>query len=232
MLIMHGYGPAVWEMQFLQKLAPYFKIYVPIHPAFAGTPLPDKFSSIHDLVFLYLDFLDKLNLRKVTLMGFSMGGWVAAELATMNTSHLTKLLLVDSVGIKVGSREDRDIADVFALSDEKLARLTFYNPNIELYPPSLSNKELAIFASDRNALGVYTWDPYMHNPKLKNRLHRINIPTHFIWGKQDGIVSIDYGRKFCELITNSTISTIDQAGHIPHFEQPDVFSECVLKLTK
>ena len=139
---------------------------------------PQSFTRVDDLVFLYLDLLDELDLSDVVLMGFSMGGWTAAELAVANSTRLSRLILVDSVGVKVGGREDRDIADVFALPGEKLAEIMFHDPSLAPNPAEIPDEQLQIVAGNRTALGVYTWDPYMHNPKLPHRLHRIKIPTH------------------------------------------------------
>jgi pimeloyl-ACP methyl ester carboxylesterase len=123
LLLLHGGGGPIAAMPFADKLAEKFEIIAPTHPGFGGSKIPDHFNRVDDLVFLYLDLLDELDLNDVILMGFSMGGWTAVELATMNSTRLSKMILVDPVGVKVGGREDRDIADVFALPGEKLVEL-------------------------------------------------------------------------------------------------------------
>ena len=115
LVLLHGGGGPIASMPFADKLAEKFEIIAPTHPGFAGSKIPDHFNRIDDLVYLYLDLLDELDLNDVILMGFSMGGWTAVELATMNSTRLSKMILVDPVGVKTGGREDRDIADVFAL---------------------------------------------------------------------------------------------------------------------
>lgn len=230
LLMLHGGGGPVAAMPFADRLAEKFDIIAPTHPGFAGTGIPDHFTRIDDLVFLYLDLMDALDLKDAALMGFSMGGWTAAELATMNNTRLSRLILVDSVGVKVGGREDRDIADVFALPHEKLAELAFHDPSMAPDPKDIPDEQLHVIASNRVALGLYTWEPYMHNPKLPHRLHRIKVPTHFIWGVSDGIVTVDYGRKFCAMIDGATMTVIEKAGHAPQMEQPDAFVEAVFAL--
>ncbi len=229
LLMLHGGGGPVVNMPFADKLAEKFEIVAPTHPGFGGTTLPDHFNRVDDLVFLYLDLLDKLDLKDVVLMGFSMGGWTATELATMNTARLSKLILVDSVGVKVGGREDRDIQDVFALPGEKLAEIMFHDASLAPKPADIPDEQLQIMAANRTALGVYTWEPYMHNPKLPRRLHRIDVPTHFIWGASDGLVTVDYGKAFCGMIKGATMTVIEKAGHSPQVEQPDEFVDAVLK---
>lgn len=229
MLMLHGGGGPVVGMPFATRLAERFEIIAPTHPGFAGTKLPDHFNRIDDLVYLYLDLLDELDLKDVVLMGFSMGGWTAAELATMTTERLSKLILVDSVGVKVGGREDRDIADTFGLPPEKVAQIMFHDPSRAPDLSKLSQEQIEIMAANRIALGVYCWDPYMHNPKLPRRLHRVDIPTQFIWGASDGLVTVDYGRKFCGMIKGATMTVIEKAGHSPQGEQPEAFVDAILK---
>ena len=229
LLMLHGGGGPVVNMPFAARLAEKFEIIAPTHPGFAGSKMPEHFTRIDDLVFLYLDLLDELDLKDVVLMGFSMGGWTAAELATMTTERLSKLILVDSVGVKVGGREDRDIADTFGMPPEKVAQIMWHDPSRMPSVESLTQEQLQTMAANRIALGVYTWEPFMHNPKLPRRLHRIDIPTHFIWGASDGLVTVDYGRKFGGMIKGATMTVIEKAGHSPQAEQPDAFVDAVLK---
>ena len=228
MLMLHGGGGPVAGMPFAVRLAEHFEIIAPTHPGFAGTKMPEHFNRIDDLAFLYLDLLDELDLKDVVLMGFSMGGWTAAELATMTTERLSKLILVDSVGVKVGGREDRDIADTFGLPPEEVAKIMFHDASRAPDISKMPQEQLEIVAGNRIALGVYCWEPYMHNPKLPRRLHRIDVPTQFIWGASDGLVTVDYGRKFCGMIKGATMTVIEKAGHSPQLEQPDAFVDAVL----
>ena len=87
----------------------------------------------------------------------------------------------------------------------------------------MTDEELQTLAANRVALGFYAWEPYMHNPKLPSRLHRIDIPTRLIWGEGDGIVSPDYGQAFCDMIPGASMVVIPNAGHSPHIEQPEEF---------
>ena len=142
-LVLHGGDGPIDRFPFADKLAERFEIIQPVHPGFAGTPIPEHFDNLQDLIFLYLDLIDHLDMRDATLMGFSMGGWAAAEIAVINTQRFSKLVLVDSVGIKVGGPFDRDIADVFAISPAELTRISWHDPS---YAPSLGRcgKSMAI----------------------------------------------------------------------------------------
>ncbi len=128
-LMLHGGEGPVSHLPFVDRLAEQYEIIQPIHPGFAGSPIPEHFDNLQDLIFLYLDLIDSLDLRETILMGFSMGGWLAAEIAVMNTRRFSKLVLADSVGIKPGGPFDRDVADVFALSPAEQIRISWHDPS-------------------------------------------------------------------------------------------------------
>jgi pimeloyl-ACP methyl ester carboxylesterase len=92
----------------------------------------------------------------------------------------------------------------------------------------MADADVRLVARNREATARYAWSPYMHNPKLKARLHRIRIPTLFLWGTNDRILSEAYGRAYSAEIPGSRFETIARAGHFPHLEQPEEFSRKVL----
>ena len=231
LLMLHGGGGPIMQQPFTDQLAGNFEIIAPTHPGFAGTAIPDHFDGMEDLVYLYLDLLDALDIRDAVLMGFSMGGWLAAELATISCSRFSRLILVDAVGVKHGGPTDRDITDVFGIPPDKAARLMWHDPAKAPKMEGLSDEAFAAIAANRIALGLYTWEPYMHNPKLKHRIHRIDIPALFVWGASDGLVTPDYGRAYAGLIDGATFVAIPEAGHSPQAEQPEAFVSQVLAFT-
>ena len=228
LLLLHGGTGLQTQAPFFLQLTQHFDVIAPTHPGFAETPLPGHFDCIDDLAYLYLDLMDQLAIEDAILMGITMGGWVAAEIATKSTARLAKLILVDAVGIKVGNRYTRDIADIFALPAEEVASLAYHDranaPNFS----ALSEETLVPIARSREALVMYTWEPYMHNPKLKARLQRIDIPTQLIWGASDGIVTTAYAEAYRDSIPGAELSVIKKAGHNPQIEQPEAFVERVL----
>ena len=226
-LVLHGGGGPVSNFPALRALSERFDVIAPVHPGYAGTPVPEHFDGMEDLVYLYLDLLDALALSDVALMGFSMGGWAATEIAVRNTSRLGRRVLVVPVGIKPGTREARDIADVFAMPGSELTRRQFHDPANAPDLSELDGSEIAILAANRTALGLYGWEPYMHNPKLPGRMHRIGLPPLILWGESDGIVSLDYGRAFQRLIAGAKFEVIAEAGHQPQVEQPDAWLDAV-----
>ncbi|MBI3328697.1 MAG: alpha/beta hydrolase [Nitrospinae bacterium] len=228
LLLLHGGDGPQDHLPFFASLAERFEIIAPVHPGFAGSTIPDYFDGMEDLVYLYLDLMDTLDLREVVLMGFSMGGWAAVEIAVRNTSRLSKLILVDAVGIKPGDRETRDITDIFGLPGPEVIKLMFHDPSRAPNLSAMSEEQLTVMAGDRIAHALYTWDPYMHNPKLRYRLHRIDVPTLLMWGESDRMVSVAYAEVYRTLIPGARLVVISQAGHLPQLEQPDLFVEHVL----
>jgi len=228
LLLLHGLDGPAGHLPFLQRLTQQFDVIAPIHPGFAGSAIPEHFDGMEDLVYLYLDLLDALALQQVTLVGLSIGGWAAAEIAVRNTSRLAQLILVDAVGIKPGSRETRDIADIYGQAASDVTKLLFHDPTRSPALAELSEAEIARVAANRIALALYTWDPYMHNPKLKYRLHRIDVPTLLIWGAHDGVVPVAYAEAYHNLIPGARLVVIPAAGHLPQVEQPETFVDHVV----
>jgi pimeloyl-ACP methyl ester carboxylesterase len=228
-LVLHGAAGLPPDAPFLAGLAAHGRVIAPTHPGFGRAELPDWIDSIDDLAYVYLDLLDALDLHDVTVIGTSIGGWIAAEIAVKSTARLARLILVDAVGIKISDRLTRDIVDIFATDPIELRRLTFHDPSKAVDPATLPDEALEIVARNREASALYLWEPYGHNPKLTRRLHRIDVPTLVLWGESDGIVKPDYGRAYCERIPGARFELIPNAGHVPHIEQPDAFVECVAR---
>jgi pimeloyl-ACP methyl ester carboxylesterase len=231
MVLLHGGGGPLAQAPVFARLTERFEVIAPVHPGFAGTPIPEHFDGMEDLVYLYLDLLDALELRDAVLMGFSMGGWAAAEIAVRSTARLSRLVLVDAVGIKPGGRDTRDVVDVFGTPAAELARIMYHDPASAPNLADASDEQMAVAAGNRTALALYTWEPYMHNPKLPHRLHRVDVPTLLVWGESDGLVTVDYARAYQRMIPGAELVTIPRAGHAPQTEQPEAFLETVLAFT-
>ena len=227
-LALHGFDTMDPAAPFLDLLARHGEIVAPSSPGFGHSPRPKDFDSIYDLVHLYLGALDALPGDKVTLIGFSFGGWLAAEVAAACSHRLDRLILVDPLGIKISDRETADILDIFNRSPDEVRRKTWHNP--DRFAPdynAMSDEALVVHARNREALCLYAWHPYMYNPQLRRWLDRIAVPTQLVWGASDGVVTPDYGRAYSRLIPGSRFTLIEGAGHHPEIEQPEAFVERV-----
>jgi pimeloyl-ACP methyl ester carboxylesterase len=237
-LLIHGVNPIHLGAQFLAQLAARAEVIAPSHPGFGRSPLPPDFDTMYDLVQLYLAILDSIPADDVTVIGFSFGGWIAAELAVANPKRLGRLILVDPVGIKLGGREDRDIIHFFNTDPNELDRLSWHDPArrpMGIYglgwqatiSEAMTDQEMISFARNWDSLCLYAWKPHMFNPQLKHWLHRIGVPTRLIWGESDRIVTPEYGRAYAGLIPGAEFTIITNAGHHPELEQPDAFVTAV-----
>lgn len=223
-LLLHGFQTLSDEAPFLSELAKHCSYFAPSLPGFGASMRPRDFDTIYDLVRHTLDLIDIVPGDEVTLIGFSFGGWLAAEAAVMRPAKLSSLVLVDPVGIRVSDRETRDILDIFNVHPDVVRDKTYYDP--KRFAPdfdAMEDAELVTYARNRDALCLYAWNPLLYNPRLKDWLRRIDVPTLVVWGANDGIVSPAYGRTYASLIAGARFSLIDKAGHHPEIEQPGTF---------
>jgi pimeloyl-ACP methyl ester carboxylesterase len=230
LLYLHGGGGIASDLAFLDLLAGGRRVIAPSHPGFGKSSLPDWLDSIDDIAHIYLELMDRIGLARVDVLGFSIGGWIAAELATKVPERISALVLIGPVGVKTGAPDKLDIPDVFAMPREQLDRLRFHDPAkhaIDL--AALSEEDLLIVARNRETLALLTWEPYMHNPKLNHRLHRVNAPALLLRGASDGIVSAEYLKRYAALLPTARIETIAAAGHLPQVEQPAATAAKILQ---
>ena len=228
LLFLHAGEGLAPEKPWLDKLAETHRVIAPLHPGYGGSALPDWFGSVDDLAYLYLDLADHLQLKDAVLVGACFGGWVAAEMMVRSGARFSHLVLVDPVGIKVRGRDDRDIADMHGMLRADFMKLAWANPAAgETDFTQLPETELAQIVRGREALALYGWKPYMHNPRLKRWLHRIDRPTLLLWGDKDRIVDLAYAEGWRAEIPGARLEVIGNAGHYPHWEQPSEFAKRV-----
>ena len=184
------------------------RVLIPTHPGFAGTDRPDDLAGIPALAALYADLLDRLDVGDVTVVGNSIGGWVAAELALRNSPRVSGVVLVNAVGLEVPGHP---ITDVSGLSPAEVRALSWKNPP----PPDPAQP-----GPDFGALAAYT-GMSMSDPTLRDRLAHLDLPVKVIWGAADGIAAPEYGRAYAAAIPGATFTLIENAGHLPQLEAPE-----------
>ena len=227
LLLLHGMDTVPAGARFLDLLGRHAAILAPSLPGFGNTGRPPDFDTIYDLVHLVLAAIEELPYEKIALLGLSFGGWLAAEAAALCSHRLSRLILVDPVGIKLADRESRDILDVFNVNPAEVRRASWHDPAKAPDYNAMSDEELVIHARNRDALCLYAWHPCLYNPQLKNWLGRIRLPTLFLWGESDRVVTPDYGRAYAGLVPGARFALIPEAGHHPELEQPERFAEAV-----
>lgn len=217
-LLLHG-GAGARSMAGLSAgLSQHAFVVTPTHPGFDGTPRPDGFDSVADLAVAYLDLLDALNLTGAIVIGSSMGGWIAAEMALRDTRKvIAAVILINSAGIK--GDPGQEITDVSAISPAELARLAFYKPEFRPDPSAFTAEQREAAAANQGTLAVYAGD-HMYDPKLRGRLHRVEVPVLVIWGEGDGVIPLAYGRTFAGSFSSGRLVAVPDAGHLPFIENP------------
>ena len=217
---------------FDDALARRFRTVVPSLPGVNRSELPDWIDHMEDLAFLGLDLLEALDAGPVHLVGHGFGGWVAAEMAVRSQRRIRRLVLFDSVGVKVSGPTVRDVEDVYVRTAEEVAELAWHDPAAAKalkWPgmEGLTEDELLTLLRNRQSVLKFGWRPFMHNPKLLRRLARVRVPTHVLWGASDRVVSPSYGRALGQGIPGAGFTLIPEAGHYPHWEQPEALARAV-----
>ena len=204
------------------------RVIVPVHPGFDGTPRPAAVGDVADLAALYLRLLDELGLDGVTVIGNSMGGWIAAEMAVRGSARITGLALVDAVGIEVPGHP---VADFFSLTLDQVAELSYHDPDrFRIDPATLSAERRAVMAGNRAALAAYA-GAAMSDASLEGRLARVHVPALVLWGDSDRIADADYGRAFAAAIPGGQFRLLPATGHVPQLESPAELLAAILDFT-
>jgi pimeloyl-ACP methyl ester carboxylesterase len=218
-LLLHGGGGPQTVTGFADLLAgsQHARVITPVHPGFGGTPRPDGLDSPRALAALYGGLLTELGLTGVTVIGNSIGGWVAAELALLGSPRISSLILVDAVGIEVPGHP---AADFFSLTMDQVADLAYYDPDkFRIDPAALPPAAQAAMAGNRAALAAYA-GASMSDPRLAARLAGVTAPTLVIWGEADRIADPDYGQAFAAAIPGAQFQLLTGTGHLPQLETP------------
>ena len=221
-LLLHGGAGPQSVTRFAELLAEkdHNRVLTPTHPGFGGTPRPDMLNSVARLAALYGVLLDHLGLEDVTVIGNSVGGWIAAEMALLGSPRISSIVLLDAVGIEV---EDQAVADVSGLSVPEIQALSFHDPTpFRVDPATVPEAQKALMAANGAALAVYAGSPAMADPTLLDRLSGIAIPTLVLWGESDRIVGPAYGQAYAAAIRGARFEVLPATGHMPQMETPDL----------
>jgi pimeloyl-ACP methyl ester carboxylesterase len=226
LLILHDeLGHPGW-LNYHQALAQNNTLYIPSHSGFGETERQEWIMNMRDLAGWYLEVLDDLGLDKVNLMGISLGGWLAAEMASMSPQTFNKMILVGPAGIKPPTGE---IYDMFLVVAKIFITQGFYDPAgtpefATICPDEPTPEQIELWEVAREEASRMSWRPYMHYPGLPHLLHRIKtLPTLVVWGKEDTIVPLSAGQVYQESIKGSRLAVIDNCGHHPEIEKTEEF---------
>jgi pimeloyl-ACP methyl ester carboxylesterase len=230
-LLLHGGGGPLTVNGFADLLVAQrpARVITPTHPGFGGTPRPDSLATVSGLAALYVALLAELDLRDVTVIGNSIGGWIAAEMALLDTNRISSFVLVDAVAIEVPGHP---IADFFSLTPKQVAEFSYHDPDrFGIDPSKLSPEALKVMADNRATLTVYGGTS-MNDPSLAERLAGVTTPTLVVWGDSDHIADADYGRAFADAIPGARFQLLRDTGHLPQIETPEQLLDAVWRFAE
>jgi pimeloyl-ACP methyl ester carboxylesterase len=228
LLYLHGASGAPVIMPFMEKLAERFDVLVPEHPGYGLSEEPAWLENIHDIAYFYLDFLKALALEKTVVVGTSMGGWIAMEMAVRDTARIASLVLVSPAGLSAPGVQP---ADIFLMPDEELVRKLFHDQKhaeARLAAPA-TPESIDIALKNKHTTARLAWEPRLHDPHLPKWLHRIEVPLKLIWGREDRILPVAFVEEYRRLLPGADVHVIEGAGHLPQAEKPDLFVDLVCK---
>jgi pimeloyl-ACP methyl ester carboxylesterase len=222
LLYLHGAAGAGAWLPFMERLARHFDVIVPEHPGFGVSDTPPWLESVGDLAYFYLDFIKQFGLRDLHLMGSSLGGWTALEIAIRSTHALKTLTVSCPVGLRI---PDVPLGDLFLWSPEERTRNLVHDPALadQMLAVQPSEAEADVLMKNNYATARLAWQPRFFNPDLEKWLHRIDVPTHIVWGREDKLVPVAYAQAFASLIPEARVTIFPGCGHMPQIEKTDEF---------
>jgi pimeloyl-ACP methyl ester carboxylesterase len=230
LLFLHGASGFPGWLPFFERLSDRFAVAAPDHPSFGRSSMPEWLDAVGDLAYFYLDLIEALGWDGVHLVGHSLGGWIALEMAVRSSERIKTLTLIDAAGIRI---KGKPIADVLVMDREDLIRGGFADPAVVAAQLAIEmTPELQeTFAKNRVAAARLAWQPRFFNPHLAKWLHRVRVPTQIVWGDRDGIIAPDYAAEFQRLIPHAEMVMVPGTAHSPHVEKPDAVFNAIAALT-
>jgi pimeloyl-ACP methyl ester carboxylesterase len=225
-------------MAMLEDLADTRLVLAPLFPGFGSSEGLAFIDDIEDAAFHLLDVLDRLEVPRCDLVGLSLGGWMGVELAVRWPERVRRMVLVNSVGLYVEGAPITEIfgrvlselaADLFADPDFPVAQLMRAMDGMEADPSQIPFELVRPMLQSLAATAKVGWNPYLHDPKLPARLHRVTAPTLIVHARQDGIVPRAHAEAYATAIASSTIADLDGAAHLAPLERPGEVARLVLE---
>ncbi|WP_409463077.1 alpha/beta fold hydrolase [Amycolatopsis sp. GA6-003] len=223
-LLLHGGGGVATMAGFADLLAERTRsrVLLPTHPGFNGTPKAAELTDVTALARAYVAMLDHLDVSNVTVLGNSFGGWLAAEIALLHSPRVSRVVLVDGIGIEV---DGHPLADVRGKTVAEIQQFSFHDPAKAPTPPAGGSGP----SPDVLALVGYT-GPSMSDPTLAERLGKTDLPVHVLWGESDRIADPQYGEAYAAAIPGATFTVLPRTGHLPQVETPEELLDALLAL--
>ena len=226
-VFLHGAGTTRMWLPFYEEMASRVDFIAPEHPGFGETPMHDSIEGFDDLILHYREFLDALGLDTVHLIGFSMGGWAAAEFAVFFPHRLRSLTLITPAGLRV---PDHPLTDIFAMPPERIGEVLYngdVTPYLEYLPDPNSIDEAVHSYGEAGAAARLMWAP-RYDRKLDRRLPKVQVPALVVGAEDDWVVPNAHADRYAELLPNARLVRIPGTGHMAIVQEPQRTAEAVL----
>jgi pimeloyl-ACP methyl ester carboxylesterase len=187
LVLLHGEDGTMFARPFVDELATRYTVTIPSHPGWGDSPRTDQFRSLDDISYLYLALLAEFD-GPVPLVGASLGGWLAMEIATKSTQQISQLVLLAPVGIRTGEPTTRYYLDTYASPAETVQQALYGDPDHRPRLAGWTEDEFRRLARAQEAATYFLWEPYLHNPSLLYRLPMVTVPTLVVTGDRDGLI--------------------------------------------
>ncbi len=229
LLYLHSAGGETDWLPFHELLAAKYQVFLPAHPGFALSGGLEQIKDIQDMAWHYVDLFEQRGWKQIPVVGFSLGAWLACEIAVLRPELISRIVLVAAAGLHVPGSP---MAELFIDDLEKIKTLLFFNPNdpsipIAL-PKNLDDPRILMWLRAREATARVGWNPYLHNPKLKNHLRRITCPVQIIWGRHDRLIPLAHGEFYQFHLPNAKLQVLENCGHMVPFEKPQELADGTL----
>jgi len=216
-------------MKWNEELAKEREFIIPLQPGFGKTPRVDWIRNYRDLGGFYARAVREMSLDPIDVIGFSAGGFIAAEMAASDPKIFSHLILVAPMGLKPTTGE---ILDIFPLTIRSYLRSTVADPASpefgKIYGGEMTPEQFEAFEDARAETARIGWEPYMHNPSLGYLLEGVKkLPTLLVWGTKDAIVPRGCIEAYRKAIAGAKVVEIKDAGHRPEVENSDEFVRAV-----
>jgi pimeloyl-ACP methyl ester carboxylesterase len=217
------------DLALIKALTKTNRVIMPALPGFGISETASFIKTVDDMSYVLLDLIEALDLNDVTVVGSSLGGWAAVELATKASPRVARLVLDNPLGLRFKKdHTERQFPDIFQdLPSQWSVYFSASEPMDGRDWPSVE-RDIALRAARGREMFVQVgWSPFLNNPKLRGRIHRVTVPALVLWGDQDKLADRDYAEAYVAALPDARLEVITGAGHFAFLDKPDAVASAV-----
>ncbi len=227
LLVLHRDIGNPGQLPFYDRLAQQFTVYVPSHPGYDRSDRPDWMRGVRDVAVVYQCLIKELGIDRPALVGLGLGGWIAAEMATMSPRQFARLVLVGAMGV---APPEGYIFDQSLVNTMEYVRTGLHDPAVfeQVFGAEPSTDQLEQWEINREMTFRIAWRPYMYSQTLPHLLGCVDTPALVVWGADDRIVPRSAGEVYAKALPNARLEVIPDCGHLVELERPDTLADLIM----